>query len=158
MGGSPSCDSPSECVIRACQFSKHGPDEINRETEGRPENEEDAAQKNQVNVDLANFFKNNQAADAKSISLIRSSLMDTSTPSMDINAGCIGFKDAVKTTEKFNSSRSRGSLLACTIIGIAIVIMMIFAWWLLCHRTYKRSNVGFPRTTRAIRSESPPRE
>ena len=155
MGGSPSCDSPSECVIRACQFSRTSKDQVNIPTKDRPEDDDESKHKEQVTTDLTKFFQTDSAS-ADTINTLRSKLMGTQ--SMDINAGCIGFKDAVKTTEKFNSSRSRGSLLACTIIGIVIVVMLIFAWRLLCHHRYKRSNVDFPRTTRAIRSESPPRE
>ena len=158
MGGTPSCDSASECVIRACQFSNHGPGDINRATNPRAKDDSDAAYRDQVTTELKSFFLNNKEASANSVTTLRATLTGNDTPTMDINAGCIGFKDAIKTTEKFKSSQSRGSLLACTIIGIIIAIMIVFAWHLLCHRTYKQSNDDVPQTTRTIRLESPPQE
>ena len=137
MGGTPSCDSLHECPIRACNFTKHAPTDIDVATGEYLDIEKDTSFRSTIEEEINKFLGNDDAADKQTITKLESAILDKNTKSMDIGTGCIGFTNAVmdttKTAEKFTYRRS-SSLIGCTIACILIVAVAILIWRYFVHR------------------------
>jgi hypothetical protein len=131
MGSTESCDTNEECAIRACNFTKHTSADINFNQDGIPENERDDTFVNNVNDSLDKFLK--YKTSTNTINKLSSTITSKNTPTMDINANCIGFSGAVKTEtqseefEKFTYQRTP-TLISCTIASILVISVAILIW------------------------------
>lgn len=125
MGGTPSCDSLRECPIRACNFSKHEPQHINIPTKALPDSEKEDLFRSQVHGKLNEFLSQSSKFNLDTINTLESSITSKNIPTMDINATCIGFDNAV--TEKFTNEQPP-SLIGCVIASILVIAIAILIW------------------------------
>lgn len=159
MGGTPSCDSLHECPIRACNFTKHEPTDIDVATGDYADSEKDVSFRPIIEEEINRFLGSNEAADTTKITALESAILSKNTESMDIGAGCIGFtnavKDTTKTAEKFTHRRS-SSLIGCTIACILIVVVAILIWRYFVYRNGMRDQrYGLSDRTTAFPLDGP---
>ena len=157
MGGTPSCDSDHECPIRACNFSKHKPGDIDFDNYGPSTEDFKAGVRGHLRSIMYSYLGGSNTS-TLATNLQKEIINTKSTIDME-SAECIGFgyvypsrttmptTETTETTEtkqeNFTNKRSP-SLIGCVIAAILVIAAAILIWRLFVSRNamrYQRSTL-----------------